>query len=75
MQGHVTGICVENCNDLGLRLPVSGIVRDELKVKNGRRQVPFKRQVGDAESNLKFLLAVLERRCEAGSLNWTSTPS
>jgi len=49
----VTGIGVKDGNDLGLGPPVSDVVRDELEVKDGRRQVPFERQVSDAEGNPK----------------------
>jgi hypothetical protein len=57
----VTGICVKHRNDLGLGLPVRDVVRDELEVKNGRRQVPFERQVSDAEGNPKVIKLRLRR--------------
>jgi hypothetical protein len=53
VQGHVTSVCVKDRNDPGLDFPVDDVIRHELQMKNGRRQVPFKRQVGDAEGNSK----------------------
>jgi hypothetical protein len=47
----VTGVCVKDCNDPGLCIPVSDVLRDELEVKNGRRQISFERQVSDAKGN------------------------
>src|SRR5215469_1818555 len=39
VQRHVARICVEDCNHLGLCLPVSAIVHDELEVKDERSSV------------------------------------
>jgi hypothetical protein len=50
----VTGVCVKDRNDLGLGFPVGDVLRDELQVKNGRRQIPFERQVSDAVGNSQF---------------------
>jgi len=50
----VTGVCVKDRQDLGLGVPVSDVMREELQVKNGRWQVPFERQGSDAEGHAKF---------------------
>jgi len=45
---------VKDRNDLSLGAPVADIVLDELKVEDGRRQIPFKHQGADTEGHLYF---------------------
>ena len=48
------GIRMKNHNDLGLVLPIVDVFGDELKVKDGGRQIAFKGQSHDAERRLQL---------------------
>lgn len=49
VQRHMAGARMKYHDDLGLGLPVGDVFGDELKMKDGRRQVALKRQSGNAE--------------------------
>jgi hypothetical protein len=50
----VTGVCVKDRDHLAPGFPVSDVICNKLQITNGRRQIPFERQVSDAEGNSKF---------------------
>ena len=49
VEHHVARKAMKHNYHLGLGLPLGDVTGDELKMKDGRRQVAFKRQSGDAE--------------------------
>ena len=50
----MAGARMEHHYDLGLGFPIGDILGDELKMKDARRQVAFKRQSGDAEGGFQL---------------------
>jgi hypothetical protein len=53
VQCHVACVRMKDRNEIALGVPVGGIVGDELKVKDGRRQVALECEGADAEDHLQ----------------------